>query len=768
MALQFLNNGYFAGKVGIGTDNPYNKTHITTFVDGDGLLLDYSGGNDNKYVGVFFKIDNNTSDAYKKGALVWERTGGYNEGRFHFLLNNDDNASNVDLTDSKVTILSTGNVGIGTTSPSSKLQVSTTTNVITPLLTLHNNTATNGSAAGASIDFVASSDATAIGARIISTRVANGAHMDLRFHTQRDQFAMIIDTSRNVGIGTTSPGEPLTVKTKTAAYFPGIKVEDYDSSMGLYVQNIEGSNSGIGTGRYYNSNFWRSDVTAPTTIRLDGGAIRFYAQSGVTADVNYTATERMNIASTGAIKFNTYDSTNNTGTPTYLLGTDGSGNVVKTNTIPGSAAGPYLPLTAGASNKLTSDLYIDSTIRDTNAEIVIKRSSNTIRLGSGSVSDIVTAYSGGQIALTLDSSQNANFAGDVTLTNGKLTVTHDTNNAAKIIQTATSMSNSTYTFEVDSSSHNSNMSAAGAMAVDVNSGRAFTIAGNGNVGIGTTHPNQLLEVANSAGGATISISTDQSPGSQATKKYLNLDFTGYSNNVMARIQSWDESSSTGHGNLTFSTKNASTGLLSQRMIINHTGNVGIGTDSPDSKLDVTGGNITINTTGTTFADFKYGAIGSEISRGSITTDGIDLKVNATADLLLLPTGNVGIGTTSPSEKLDVVGNIELNGVLYIGSRGIYQQENTDVSGLELVANASTSLYRAAFFDYVIQKTGNVRAGTVFACNDGGSVEYTETSTNDIGDTSDVVLSVDILGGNMRLLADAATSGWSVKSLIRAI
>ena len=53
MALKFLNDGYFAGKVGIGTESPYNKTHIKTSVDGDGLLLDYAGSN-NKYVGVFF------------------------------------------------------------------------------------------------------------------------------------------------------------------------------------------------------------------------------------------------------------------------------------------------------------------------------------------------------------------------------------------------------------------------------------------------------------------------------------------------------------------------------------------------------------------------------------------------------------------------------------------------------------------------------------------------------------------------------------------
>jgi hypothetical protein len=47
-----------------------------------------------------------------------------------------------------------------------------------------------------------------------------------------------------------------------------------------------------------------------------------------------SAAERMNINSAGAIKFNAYDSTNNTGTPTYLLGTDASGNVVKTNSTP--------------------------------------------------------------------------------------------------------------------------------------------------------------------------------------------------------------------------------------------------------------------------------------------------------------------------------------------------------------------------------------------------------------------------------------------------
>ena len=141
-------------------------------------------------------------------------------------------------------------------------------------------------------------------------------------------------------------------------------------------------------------------------------------------------------------------------------------------------------------------------------------------------------------------------------------------------------------------------------------------------------------------------------------------------------------------------------------------------------------------------------------------------VAGSEDLTILSGGNVGIGVTSPGEKLEVNGNIKIQAAL------LSNQDNTDVdTGTETVANVAIATYTAAFFDFVIKKGTNVRSGTVYACHNGDTtplVEFTETSTQDLGDTSDVTLSVDISGGNMRLRATSLSESWSVKTLIRAI
>jgi hypothetical protein len=134
-------------------------------------------------------------------------------------------------------------------------------------------------------------------------------------------------------------------------------------------------------------------------------------------------------------------------------------------------------------------------------------------------------------------------------------------------------------------------------------------------------------------------------------------------------------------------------------------------------------------------------------------------------------GRVGIGTASPSELLEVAGNGTFQGSVNINTNGLIKYEqNTDVdsSAAEAVASVVHGTHTAAFFDYVIKKGTNVRAGIVVACHDGTNVEYAETSTVDLGDTTDVTLSVDISGIYMRLIATTTSNDWSVKSLIRGI
>jgi hypothetical protein len=90
------------------------------------------------------------------------------------------------------------------------------------------------------------------------------------------------------------------------------------------------------------------------------------------------------------------------------------------------------------------------------------------------------------------------------------------------------------------------------------------------------------------------------------------------------------------------------------------------------------------------------------------------------------------------------------------------------SGSFVVYSLPTASYDTAFFDYSIKSGSNARAGQIMAIQSGTSVNFTETTTTDFGNTTAVSFTVLVSGSNMVLTGSAATGSWTIKSIIRGI
>ena len=184
----------------------------------------------------------------------------------------------------------------------------------------------------------------------------------------------------------------------------------------------------------------------------------------------------------------------------------------------------------------------------------------------------------------------------------------------------------------------------------------MTIANNGNVGIGSTSPGAKLDVVGDlrikSAGAAIILDTSTTSDGRMEFKYNGT------RKALIGVDSDNLQISADSGNfLQFRTNS------SERMRITNGGNIGIGTTNPGGKLEiiVSGASdyLRINDTTGVFLD---------VGRNFITSRGANLTINCQEGAFNLQTagttrinvenstGNVGIGTTSPSTKLDVVGN----------------------------------------------------------------------------------------------------------------
>jgi hypothetical protein len=188
------------------------------------------------------------------------------------------------------------------------------------------------------------------------------------------------------------------------------------------------------------------------------------------------------------------------------------------------------------------------------------------------------------------------------------------------------------------------------------------ITNGGNVGIGTTSPDVLLHI--------------YGPGSTITR-YTNTSNSGHYVDVGANNAG--ESFVYGYGAypLLFGTNG------SERIRILSGGNVGIGTSSPNTTLEInknvsfssvdTYAQLVVKTT--SGANGKLLNIGVDESAGLSFIQSLNRGTDSMPLILQRYSGNVGIGTTSPSVKLDVNGTGKFGAYAYIGTsidQGYYQ------------------------------------------------------------------------------------------------
>ena len=489
-------------------------------------------------------------------------------------------------------------------------------------------------------------------------------------------------------------------------------------------------------------------------IALDGNAMHIYHNSsGRNLVFGTNETARLTINAGGAMTFhgNNLQSVGTISSGNINVGvSDTAGGVITVHgNGTGNNEGGEIRLQTAADHDSTYDFYRLDVVNDdfrigragtTDFYIfqdgLVKAENNFQAGGTGSFGNVVSALayqvSGTQV---IDSSRNMSNIG--TISSGKITATSSNDQSStgclNLNTSGTSLrlgGNTNYSWI---QSHLSKPLYINELGNNVILNRA-----GGSVAIGHTSPAQKLDVL---GAIRVNSAADR-----------KIDFLRTGGNHFAIEHDTNQIYFYNH-----TTSEAVLTLRNNGDIRMTGGNVGVGTDSPTQKLDVRGGSgsgththaiftgtnsrgLEIRTRSDTAGGQHSGT--AELNAADTEGSGGDLAFSSggTIRMFMDGSGQFGIGTTAPSEKLDVRGDSRIDGQLISnhtnnGDAFIVQKNGTTVGKLKVRNASSAAIYFTTDADQYISANNGSNYMEFFTNN---TENMRLTSTGDLHVEDDVI------------------------------